>query len=223
MVEEVYIYSLKDPNNFEVRYVGKTKFSLDERLRQHLSDAKKIINKSGTRKNNKRYSWIISLLKYDELPIIELIEKVDYSIWKEREKFWISQFNNLTNMTKGGDGGDTNSGRKFGKKSCEEKKLISEKTKIAMDRPEIKEKVRKGAYMTLSKILGSNNKLRGDIVEKIREASKKKVNVLSEGVFVERMSSIEDFIKKYKTSYSTFNRKPKKIVDKEYYIDLNEF
>jgi hypothetical protein len=223
MVKEVYIYSLKDPNNFEVRYVGKTKFSLSKRLKQHVSDAEKIINKSNTRKNNKRYSWIISLLKCDKLPIIELIESVDESIWKEREKFWISKFDNLTNMTTGGDGGNTNSGRKFGERSLEEKKLISEKTKIAMNRPEIREKVRKGAYITLSKILDSNNKLRGDIVEKIRESSKKKVNVFSEGVFVEKIGSIEDFIKKYKTSYSTFNRKPKKIIDKEYHIDLKEF
>ncbi|MEY4572757.1 MAG: hypothetical protein RLZ10_2013 [Bacteroidota bacterium] len=223
MVNKVFIYCLKDPSTYEVRYVGKTKYSLEKRLTQHISRAKSILENKTKIKNNKRYSWIISLINLRTKPIIELIEEVDETIWSDREKFWITQYPNLTNMTIGGDGGDTNSGRTFRKKTDEEKKIISERTKINMNRPDIKEKVRKGAYMTMSKILDENRKLRHDIVEKIRESSKKKVNIFNKGVFVEKLNSIFDFISKYKTSYCTFNRKPKKFINKEYFIDLQDF
>jgi hypothetical protein len=222
MVNNINIYCLKDPKTLEVRYVGKTKLSLEKRLNQHIKESKTVLNKNGQRNINKRYSWIISLLKNNIVPIIELIEETDELNWCEREKFWISKYENLTNMTSGGEGGDTNSGKTFRKKTDYEKKIISEKTKIAMNNENIKEKARKGAYITLSKILDENGKLRKDIVEKIRKNSKKKVNVFIMGLFVEKMESIEDFIKKYKTSYSSFNRKTKIFFKKEYFIDLNK-
>lgn len=45
-----------------------------------------------------------SILSIDKKPIIELIEEVDNSIWQEREKYWISKYSNLINLTEGGDG-----------------------------------------------------------------------------------------------------------------------
>lgn len=47
---------------------------------------------------------LLEVLVEDKKPIIELLEECDYSVWQEREKYWISQFPNLINLTKGGDG-----------------------------------------------------------------------------------------------------------------------
>lgn len=95
---KVKIYTLKHPDTLEVRYVGKTVRSLSRRLGNHIDNAKRS-------KHNKHLSnWILSILAIGKRPIIELIEEVDNSIWQEREKYWISQYSNLVNLTAGGDG-----------------------------------------------------------------------------------------------------------------------
>lgn len=94
----VKIYVLKDPNTLEIRYVGKTVRSLSRRLGNHVANAK-------GHKHNKHLShWILKLLTEGKRPIIEMIEECDHTIWQEREKFWISQYSNLINLTEGGDG-----------------------------------------------------------------------------------------------------------------------
>lgn len=95
---DVKIYVLKHPDTKEVRYVGKTVRKLNRRLGNH------IVNAKGNKHNKHLSNWILSILKEGKKPIIELIEECHYSIWQEREMFWISQFNNLINLTKGGDG-----------------------------------------------------------------------------------------------------------------------
>lgn len=95
---KVKIYTLKHPDTLEVRYVGKTVRSLSRRLGNHIDNAKRS-------KHNKHLSnWILNILSNGKRPIIELIEEVDNSVWQEREKYWITQYPNLINLTEGGDG-----------------------------------------------------------------------------------------------------------------------
>lgn len=94
----VKIYVLKHPDTLEIRYVGKTVRSLSRRLGNHIANAK------GNKHNKHLSNWIMSILKEGKRPIIELIEECDNSVWEEREKYWISQYNNLINLTEGGDG-----------------------------------------------------------------------------------------------------------------------
>ena len=94
----VKIYALKHPDTLEVRYVGKTVVSLSRRLGNHVANAK------GSKHNVHLSNWILKILAMGKRPIIELIEECDHSIWQEREKYWISQYSNLINLTLGGDG-----------------------------------------------------------------------------------------------------------------------
>ena len=95
---KVKIYILKHPDTLEVRYVGKTVRSLNRRLGNHIDNAKRS-------KHNKHLSnWILNILSNGKRPIIELIEEVDNSVWQERERYWITQYPNLINLTEGGDG-----------------------------------------------------------------------------------------------------------------------
>jgi hypothetical protein len=101
-MRKVKIYTLADPRNNEIRYVGKTVQSLEKRLCGHISAA--ITNKE----HNYRSNWIKQLTNNNLLPIIELVESVDENIWEQTEQYWIAQFKawnfSLVNMTEGGDG-----------------------------------------------------------------------------------------------------------------------
>lgn len=94
----VKIYVLKHPDTLEIRYVGKTVRSLSRRLGNHIANAK------GNKHNKHLSNWILSILSTGKRPIIELIEECDNSVWEERERYWISQYTNLINLTEGGDG-----------------------------------------------------------------------------------------------------------------------
>jgi group I intron endonuclease len=98
---ETYIYTLKDPTNNHIRYVGKT-INVQRRLSAHLYRAKK--GKHHTA------NWIKSLLSQNLKPIIEVIEVCNKKNWQEREKYWIAFYRqkfDLTNFTDGGEGGAT--------------------------------------------------------------------------------------------------------------------
>lgn len=96
-MREYKIYVLKDPNNLKVRYIGVTVRKLNQRLSQHIHDAK---NNKGTHKVH----WIKKLLNNNQKPIIELLEICNEKNWQEREIYWIGQFENLTNTREGGAG-----------------------------------------------------------------------------------------------------------------------
>ena len=99
----IKIYVIIDPRNNEIRYVGKTKQTLDKRLGGHLWDASK--------SSNRRARWIAKLLRLGYQPRIELIQEVPESCWRKAEHYWIDYYRSLgctlTNGTEGGDGGDT--------------------------------------------------------------------------------------------------------------------
>ena len=95
MENKVYIYSLSDPITDEVRYIGKT-IRPKQRYKEHIRNSK----------DKKTYSncWINSLIKDGLKPILSILEECDESNWIEREIHHISLYENLTNLTKGGDG-----------------------------------------------------------------------------------------------------------------------
>lgn len=109
-----FIYKLSCPITNIPKYIGMTK-KPKERYRKHLNE------KSLTLKN----TWVKSLLNKGLKPVMQL---VDFSNSLEeiniKEKYWIIKYRewgfDLKNMTDGGDGGDTFSGRKH-KQSSKEK------------------------------------------------------------------------------------------------------
>lgn len=99
---KIYIYGLYDPRtkltSDTIRYVGKTKMTLKERLQAHIDNAKKLTGK----KSYHSVYWINSLLKNNIKPEIFLIEECNDENWQDREKYWISYYPNLTNYDEGG-------------------------------------------------------------------------------------------------------------------------
>ena len=65
-MDKIYIYGIVDPNFPDViRYVGKTKKSITERLKQHIYLSKKNIKRP-------RYLWIKKLNKNNSEPKVIL-------------------------------------------------------------------------------------------------------------------------------------------------------
>lgn len=93
------IYALKDPRTNAVRYVGVTVGTIEDRSRQHISDAR------GTWSKTRNSAWIRSLFKSSLLPAVSLLEETDDKL---REVFWIAEYRkagvDLTNHTDGGEG-----------------------------------------------------------------------------------------------------------------------
>ncbi len=99
----MYIYGLYSTENEElIRYVGKTKYMLSKRLREHINGA--LLRGCKTHKDE----WIRNVYKKGYEVKIRIIEECDNSIWEEREKYWIRNMPSLTNLTEGGDGGHGN-------------------------------------------------------------------------------------------------------------------
>lgn len=96
-MNEVYIYGLICPLSNEIRYVGKTTQKLNKRLSQYLSATYK--------SNPHKYNWINQLKLQGLKPTIKIIEICNSVNWVEREKFWINDITNLTNITQGGENG----------------------------------------------------------------------------------------------------------------------
>lgn len=94
-----YIYTLSDPRNNQVRYVGKT-----NNPKQRRSAHGVLTREQKSRKKN----WVKHLKSLGLKPVFEIIEEVNIDGWKEAEKFWITQFKawgfRLLNHTSGGDG-----------------------------------------------------------------------------------------------------------------------
>jgi hypothetical protein len=125
---KTYIYILRHPETFKIKYVGKTN-NIKRRFAQHKS--KKCLEKTGSKK---LASWILKLISNSMLPVMEIIEECTDN-WAEREKYWISYYanNNLCNLSEGGQGVGHNDSTKSKiknaligrKRSDEEKQAIS--------------------------------------------------------------------------------------------------
>jgi group I intron endonuclease len=99
---KAYIYYLQCPKTKEIRYIGQTTATLKNRLKNHIYETKRNIRlgKFLTHKEN----WIKNLIQESIENKIEIIllEECEIEISNEREVFWISKFQNLTNIDIGG-------------------------------------------------------------------------------------------------------------------------
>lgn len=119
-MREIIVYTLSDPRNNHIKYVGITSRP-KRRLYEHLNDDE----------NNKKSAWIKKLKSLELEPIYEVIEKTDLLNYSLIEQYWISQFKcwgfELLNMTDGGEGSyglvPWNKGLKGVFKHSEESKL----------------------------------------------------------------------------------------------------
>lgn len=94
-MQKIFIYSLTDPRDGLIKYIGKT-IDLKRRFKEHLKEEGKY----------KKIRWIKKLLKLNLVPkidIIDIVWRCDEDFW---EMFWISQFRyagfKLLNHTNGG-------------------------------------------------------------------------------------------------------------------------
>lgn len=97
------IYGLYDPEDAaqEIRYVGYTHFSPEQRIIDHVAGAKK-------RADTHKKKWIRKLLRKGLRPAYRVLEITTARNWKQRETYWIKALREqgcrLTNSTAGGEG-----------------------------------------------------------------------------------------------------------------------
>jgi len=92
-METTFIYGLKDPITDEIRYIGKSN-NPKSRYSRHISNSKN--------PKTKCYCWIKGLIDKNLKPVLVILEEVSISEWGQKEDYWISKFNNLTNLIDGG-------------------------------------------------------------------------------------------------------------------------
>jgi len=102
MKDIVTIYALVDPISLKIRYIGRTRSSLQKRLQQHVCKAKKNYD-CNTHKGN----WIRKLIKMNSKPFIrKLTTVIGWVESYEFEKALINKYKNrLTNHDDRGEGG----------------------------------------------------------------------------------------------------------------------
>lgn len=102
------IYGLCDPDTLELRYVGKTTIPTPDRLSQH-------IQKSEREQGQYLHSWIRQLTRRGTKPSLLVLERDPIDL-DEAERRWIREMRatgaRLCNLTDGGDGGATFTGKK---------------------------------------------------------------------------------------------------------------
>lgn len=95
------IYGLSDPTTNELRYIGKTFTSPDQRLKQHLRPY-------ALRVRTHKGAWLRRLAREGQRPSLDVIDVVDVINIDEAERFWIAYWRfigaSLVNGTDGGDG-----------------------------------------------------------------------------------------------------------------------
>ena len=96
MPETIYIYSLKDPRDRRVRYIGKTN-NLTRRYEQHRYSSGEC----------RRERWLRGLFDKKMKPVMEVIEECTAEEWKEKERYWIAFYrlleDDLLNVSDGGE------------------------------------------------------------------------------------------------------------------------
>jgi group I intron endonuclease len=181
------VYGLIDPRNGLLKYIGQTIRGLT-RIRDHIYD----LNDYNSKYNTRKINWLKSLKRKNlvfEVIYLEYCNSIDEL--NEAEEFYISYFKSVGSNLLNHDSGGKNCKRK--KMTEETRKLISERTKLGMSDPKVKERLRishlgkipsnkgqKHSFQAIQKIK-EKNKLRsikvidsnGIIYESLLDASKK--------------------------------------------------
>lgn len=96
-MKTTFLYTLSDPRNGKIRYVGKSD-NPDKRLSSHLRD----------RRLSHKRTWIDGLRQEGLVPTLDLLDEVPERDWEFWEQEYIRVFRaigiRLVNMTDGGEG-----------------------------------------------------------------------------------------------------------------------
>lgn len=95
-MKTTFIYAIYSESDKQIRYVGKSN-NPTNRLKRHIYQR----YDSNTYKNN----WLKKVIDNGETLSCKILEEVSVVDWPNKEKYWISQFDNLTNTACGGLGG----------------------------------------------------------------------------------------------------------------------
>ncbi len=87
MTRTVYIYTLKDPRDDKVCYVGRT-VNLDNRYNQHMHDHPYFYGRFRR--------WRDKLKSEGLVPVMSIIDECDTELAVDREMFWIGHFSKTT-------------------------------------------------------------------------------------------------------------------------------
>jgi hypothetical protein len=121
-----YIYILRDPRDWRIRYVGKTVQPLDRRLFDHIRQSKR---GDDLTKNTRHDRWINVLIGMNLKPILEMVEMLPDCDSIGREKWLISRLkelgHDLVNGNAGGGGCTQGKSKGFGKWTDEHRKRHS--------------------------------------------------------------------------------------------------
>jgi hypothetical protein len=125
-----YIYTLSDPRDGSVRYVGKT-IEPKVRFKHHRT------NKTRVRFfNSKLDLWLRELQASSIVPIFSIVEECTDN-WQERERHWISEFRDsgqpILNIHPGGFSGPSGAS-----KSEETKRRLRESNLVAWQNDELR-------------------------------------------------------------------------------------
>lgn len=105
-----FIYTLVDPRDNRVRYVGKSN-DPEKRYQAHLYDR--------LNSNPRKQNWIKKLRRVGLKPILSVIEICAECEWQDRERYWISKFrethSDLLNITDGGDAASDKARKAWGR------------------------------------------------------------------------------------------------------------
>lgn len=110
-MKKTYIYSLVCPLDGKVKYIGKSNNPY-LRFKKHKS-----LSDKNTGDNILKNEWIRSLLSVGETPILNILEEVDITEWKIKEKFYIKKYKDLGeifNICGGGNGPTFGNSGSFG-------------------------------------------------------------------------------------------------------------
>ena len=101
-MKKTYIYSLSCPLDGQIKYIGKAN-DPKSRFRKHKS-----LGDTNTGDNSLKNEWIKSLLDQGLFPILDILEEVDITEWRIKEKFHVRYFKEkgleLFNICGGGNG-----------------------------------------------------------------------------------------------------------------------
>lgn len=185
MLGKTKIYLLRCPIDKSIKYIGKTsKEALASRLAGHISYAFRKKHLNG------KHKWIRELADLDLVPIIELIEEVDDSLWAEKERYWIKFYSekySLFNKTLGGEDFVFKSGNNPWNKGGGEKVSLESRLKMSNSH---KGKILSEAHKrAISKTLSGVKKKKGNYQSSCR---KKILQYSLEGIFIREWESLSE-------------------------------
>lgn len=111
-MKKTYIYSLVCPLDGKVKYIGKSNNPY-LRFSKHKS-----LSDKNTGDNILKNEWIKNLLYLGKTPLLNILEEVDITEWKIKEKFYIKKYkdlgNEIFNICGGGNGPTFGNSGSFG-------------------------------------------------------------------------------------------------------------